>query len=521
MEQHLSKALKDLAKVEERRVAAEASAAELARALARAREDQDHLRRELDNVLGSTFWRSIRPIRRILSVLPGSVRHQFRRGARVAYWIVTPHRTRERIAYLRERRAKASALGASDIDLNMIAADERAASTPIVNHLPTYDELLRKRFSYLDSLSTFVAPHHGPRLTIVTDSISSGPLFGSVETAIILGALLAQRLDADFRLVTRTEPPITSNIGLILRTHGVSWTGNVECLHSPPGSATRNIPITRDDLFLTTSWWTTRATKGGVPPDQIVYMLGEDERMFYPMDDDHLLCSETLSDPSLLYVVNSHLLLRHLQSEGMTPNGLAFEPAFPDTIYYTERSPERNGKRNFFFYAGPNNLRNLYWRGITAIANAIEEGVFEPDHWDFYFVGKDNSDLVLPRGICPHVVNCLTGPEYSALVRRMDVGLSLMYTPHSSYPPLELAASGAVVVTNRFDPKQDLSFYSRNILCVKPTVQSLVAGLRQAVALADDQERRAANAAQFGLPRDWASALAPVLDYVAEFKGKA
>jgi Methyltransferase domain len=381
--------------------------------------------------------------------------------------------------------------------------------------VPTYEELFAKRFGALQPLHTYEAPCHCRRVTIVTDSINSGSLYGGVATAIILGALLARRLGGDLRLVTRTEPPVAENIGIILRTNNVPWTGNVECLHSPPGAGGRDVPMSRQDLFLTTSWWTTRAVRGAVPPAQIVYMLGEDERMFYPLGDEHLLCTETLSDPSLLYVVNSSVLLRHLRSEGMAPGGIAFEPAFPSVTYYVERPPEEQGRRRFFFYARPNNLRNLYWRGIAAIAAAVEEGVLGPEQWDFYFVGKDAPELVLPRGVRPRVMHDLPWPEYAALVRRIDVGLSLMYTPHPSYPPLDLAASGAVVVTNRFGPKADMSNLSRNILCVEPRVSALVAGLRQAVMLAEDPATRAANATQFGMPRDWVTALAPLLDYVA------
>src|SRR3712207_8969189 len=50
-------------------------------------------------------------------------------------------------------------------------------------------------------------------VTLVTDSINAGSLFGGVGTAMVLGALLARRLDADLRLVTLTEPPEAGNLG--------------------------------------------------------------------------------------------------------------------------------------------------------------------------------------------------------------------------------------------------------------------------------------------------------------------
>ena len=40
---------------------------------------------------------------------------------------------------------------------------------------------------------------------------------------------------------------------------------------SPPG-----------DLFVTTSWWTTWATRASVDPASIIYLVQEDERRFYP-----------------------------------------------------------------------------------------------------------------------------------------------------------------------------------------------------------------------------------------------
>jgi glycosyltransferase involved in cell wall biosynthesis len=79
-------------------------AAEVDRLLADAQAEQSRLRRELDDVLRSTFWRITAPVRRAASVLPPGLRRQGRRGARVAYWVLTPHRTRERIAYFRARR---------------------------------------------------------------------------------------------------------------------------------------------------------------------------------------------------------------------------------------------------------------------------------------------------------------------------------------------------------------------------------------------------------------------------------
>ncbi len=59
------------------------------------------------------------------------------------------------------------------------------------------------------------------------------------------------------------------------------WSADVECVFSPPSGGS-SVPVFEGDLFLTTSWWTTEAIRCAVNPWQIIYLLQEDERMFYP-----------------------------------------------------------------------------------------------------------------------------------------------------------------------------------------------------------------------------------------------
>ena len=88
-------------------------------------------------------------------------------------------------------------------------------------------------------------------------------------------------------------------------------------------------------------------------------------------------------------------------------------------------------------------------------------------------------------------------PRYARLMRGADVGLSLMSTPHPSYPPLDLAACGAVSVTNRYGPKRDLSVYSpENILCADLGAEALADEFTRAIALAFDDDRRSGNYAR-------------------------
>jgi hypothetical protein len=376
-------------------------------------------------------------------------------------------------------------------------------------------DTLRCHFPALQPLQVFFVPGTPRRLTMITDSINKGSLYGGVGTAMILASVLASRLGATLRIVTRNEPPEQANFQKIINLHGVTWKQNIEFRYLNVIDNSEEIDIGEDEIFLTTSWWTTWSVKQAVGPRKVVYLLQEDERMFYPEGDEHVCCTEIIGNKDIMYIINSQLLYEHFVAEGFNnirTNGSWFEPAFPRSQYYLDST--RNGsKRNFFFYARPRNLRNLYYRGLEVVNSALEQGILTADEWDVYFVGKDlPDDIVLARSVRPKVLQNLEWADYVALVRKIDVGLSLMSSPHPSYPPLDLAASGAVVVTNMYGRKTSLEQYSKNIICVATGVNDLIGGMAYAVEQAKEWPLRKENYINSGLMRDWTLSFDGVLN---------
>ena len=274
--------------------------------------------------------------------------------------------------------------------------------------------------------------------------------------------------------------------------------------------------ISERDIYITTSWWTTESTIKSISPKQIIYLLQEDERMFYPYGDDHYYCTNVLSKSSIRFIVNTKLLFDHFCQSGLNNiknQGMYFEPSFVSHSY--QNKSKISSKKNFFFYARPNNLRNLFYLGLEAIDVAIEKGVLKPDDWEIHFVGKDLGDLqhIKFDGYKPKLIENLSFPDYIDLIGSMDIGLSLMYTPHPSYPPLDLAACGAVVVTNKFGTKQNLNSYSDNIICKELLVEDLVDGLEEAIKIVSQQDDiRESNFKNNSLSKDWEASFKHILD---------
>ena len=237
--------------------------------------------------------------------------------------------------------------------------------------------VIDERFQALKPLPVFRMASTPPRVIVVTDSINAGSLYGGVGTALILTALLAEHLSRPMCIATRTEEAEHHNVSHVLNIHGIPFSKNIE-FSFVPSHGTEMLMLGDDDIVITTSWWTTHATLRSVPAHQVVYLIQEDETMFYPYGDEHLRCCELLNNRDIKFVVNSKLLYDHFLN-GAQPNvaerGFYFEPCFPINSYHRDQS-ERE-KSNFIFYARPFNSRNLYFRGLEVVETAIARGLLK------------------------------------------------------------------------------------------------------------------------------------------------
>lgn len=375
-------------------------------------------------------------------------------------------------------------------------------------------EIVDSRFPACVPLRTHALPRaEKPRVSMVTDSINSGYLYGGVGTAMILSALLAEARGARLRIITRLERARHSNLEHVLGAYGIELGQEAAFEFAPSFDPAQDIGMVRDELFVTTSWWTTAAIMPSVPRKAMLYLLQEDERMFYPFGDERLRCVQVLQSRDIHFAINTRMLYDHFVADGLEHfqrQAAWFEPAFPGTVF-RPRGPAAPGKRTLLFYARPNNLRNLFYFGLELLDRAVGLGVVDLEQWEIVLVGRDVPRVVFQDGREAARHENLSWMQYAELVGSVDLGLSLMDTPHPSYPPLDLAASGAVVVTNRHGRKQDLGMYSKNIICGDLTMESMLVALAEGVALAADHAARAANHGASRIGTDWREALSPVV----------
>ena len=271
------------------------------------------------------------------------------------------------------------------------------------------------------------------------------------------------------------------------------------------------------------TWWRTAhvatAALDVVRAREFVYLIQDFEPGFYPWSTKHALAAATYAMP-MRAIVNERLLLDHLRSERIGIFGAAdlqqqvvsFTPAVDRTLF-VRRKRQPGTPRRAVFYARPRNPRNLFELGLRALRVAIAEGVFDDEPWEFRAIGQKLVDLPLsPRHVL-QPVPWLPYPEYAAFLGESDLLLSLMLSPHTSYPPLEMSAAGGTVVTNTFGVKtaEALAAISPAIHAAQPDVAGLVAAMRSAVI---SSSAAPAFDATVDLPSTWDEALRDVTPWL-------
>lgn len=169
------------------------------------------------------------------------------------------------------------------------------------------------------------------------------------------------------------------------------------------------------------------------------------------------------------------------------------------------KTHSQKAKKRLVFYSRPVVDRNMFELTAKAIITAYKEGIFDPSEWVCIGMGLGECTLQLNEeqsSVCMPRMN-LT--EYIRSVASFDVCLTLMASPHPSLIPMDLAGSGAIVVTNTFATKTKDYLYSicSNIIPSEPTLPALLTALKKAKERCIDLEERHRAAVAMQYPRSW------------------
>ncbi|PYT05757.1 MAG: hypothetical protein DMF60_10900, partial [Acidobacteria bacterium] len=283
-----------------------------------------------------------------------------------------------------------------------------------------------------------------------------------------------------------------------------------------------SLEVSSDDVFIATTWWTAHIAHKAVTDlgkERFIYLIQEYEPFTFPMGTFASLADQTYGFPH--YAIFSTELLRDYFSRNAIGvfarsrdvgdrDSISFQNAITSVGRLGVEDIANRTPKKLLFYSRPeaHAARNMFEMAILALSQSIKAGQFNGE-WEFYGIGtvEASSNISLADGVSMQILPRQPQDAYREVLRAHDLGLSLMYTPHPSLVPIEMAAAGMLVVTNTYanKTKQALTSISSNIIAVPPTIDDVSLGLREAVASIEDYDRRV-RGAQVNWSISWDSA---------------
>ena len=365
------------------------------------------------------------------------------------------------------------------------------------------------------------------RINLLIPSIDLQHFFGGYIGKFNLAMRLAARGER-VRIVT-VDPvgalPSTwrSDVEAYSGLDGLLGQVEVEFGRESPG-----LEVSRADALIATTWWTAHiadAALRSLDAGRFLYLIQEYEPYTFPMGSYAALAAESYTFPHTA-LFSTELLRDSFRRHGIgvyaagEAAGDAASAAFQNAITAIDAPGAdelaRRRPRRLLFYARPepHAARNMFELGVLALSRALERGAFA-DGWELHGIGSVRSGRRLDLGGGALMELHPRAPQagYGAFMREHDVGLALMYTPHPSLVPLEMASAGLVTVTNTFENKtaETLTAISSNLIAAEPGVEAIAEALGEAAARAGDVEQRL-RGSQVRWSRDWEESFSePVL----------
>jgi hypothetical protein len=248
--------------------------------------------------------------------------------------------------------------------------------------------------------------------------------------------------------------------------------------------AEKTIPVGENDYFMATAWWTAfnaqkivrwqHETYGGFIR-KMIYFIQDFEPGFYPWSSRFALAESTYRNEfPQTAVFNSSLLHRYFKQRGYNfDDEFVFEPVLNRNLKKGLGNIHVGvKKKQILVYGRPSVERNAFSLIIEALKSWvwIQHNVHD---WIVISAGEKHPDIDLGNNMTMKSLGKLSLDNYNEILKESGVGISLMISPHPSYPPMEMAMFGVGVISSKFAGK-DLSEWHENVHSIDLSVDALV-----------------------------------------------
>jgi hypothetical protein len=338
------------------------------------------------------------------------------------------------------------------------------------------------------------------RLTLLTPTVNPGQIFGGVATALKLFNELADELGDGFdRRIVTTEADIApegyaSLAGYRAQPFFQSRDEMPRVLVDANDRTGGRLDLRAGDVFFATAWWTANLAHelmadqklffGKAAP--LVYLIQDDEPYFYGWSAKYALAESAYhKGANTLAIINSEELLETMVAKYKFRDA-SFIPYRLNARLEEALAPLPR-ERRILVYGRPTVSRNAYEIICEALFRWQQSEPVIASRWRIISLGESFD----PRWTMPvqnmEIGGKATLDDYADHLNRAAVGISMMISPHPSYPPLEMAEAGVLTITNKYGCK-DLSRRFPEILSIdRPDPELLAQAIGTAVRQAEEQ----------------------------------
>lgn len=353
----------------------------------------------------------------------------------------------------------------------------------------------------------------GVRLNLLVPTVLQGRIFGGIATAVRLFDALCDETGAARRIIATDMVDLDGDTRSFASyaTHP-AWQDSDDKEQILPYSWKERLggifPVGRNDVFIATAWQTAynilpvlnwQAEAYGVPRRRLVYLIQDFEPGFYPWGSRYLMAESTYTQQvPILAVFNSGLLRDYFHRQGYRFfREACFEPTLnPSLRAWLEAHPTLQKKKQILLYGRPGVERNCF----SLVATAVQEWarVFPgAREWQVVAAGEEFRDIEVAGGVAIHCAGKLSLEAYAAMLADSYLGISIMASPHPSYPPLEMSSFGVKAITNCFANKNLAGFNDNLVSLPRCSPRDIAAEMARLCAVYTPEAHIGRNEAYF------------------------
>lgn len=328
------------------------------------------------------------------------------------------------------------------------------------------------------------------RINLLVPSINPEHVFGGISTALKFFEKLIEESGYCSRIILTDATPSRTALKQYKDKYTyVKASKDSDARHQIVGYSDRymqSIPVSENDYFMFTGWWTAYCAQEayleftketGIKPNKFINFIQDYEPGFYPWSSRYLLADSTYrNEYPQLAVFNSKLLHEFFIQNGYSfYKEYEFDPVLNGKLkeILEKNFGKVNKKKQILVYGRPSVDRNAFSIVVSSLKKWVENQK-DIEDWEILSAGEYHLPVDLGRGKELVSVGKLTIEQYAQTMLDTYAGISLMSSPHPSYPPLEMSVFGIKVITNNYSNK-NLSSFNSNITSVASASPSVIA----------------------------------------------